>query len=111
MACRTLRDKRDLIRVVRTPEGEVMLDPTGRRAGRGAYLCRDAACWDLAGRRKALEHALKAAIPEGLVASLAEAPQAALATTESTHRVHGAVSGSPDATNLTSEEGGPDGSK
>jgi len=95
---------------VRTPEGEVAVDPTGRRSGRGAYLCRDASCWDLAGRKKALEHALKTSIPEGLVASLAEEPQAAPATTEPTHRVHGAITGSPDATNLN-EEGGPHGSK
>ena len=88
---------------MRTPEGDVAIDPTGRRPGRGAYLCRDTACWDLAGRRRALEHALKVTIPEGLLA--------ALATTEPIPSVHGAASGSPDATNPINEEGGPHGSK
>ena len=104
MACRTARGKRELVRIVRSPDGEVAIDPTGRRPGRGAYLCRDAACWDLAARRRALEHALKAPIPEGL-ASLA------VPTIELTHRVHGADIGSPDATNPTIEEGGPHGQK
>jgi predicted RNA-binding protein YlxR (DUF448 family) len=103
VACRTPRTKRELLRVVRTPEGAVMIDPTGRRPGRGAYLCRDAACWDLAGRRRALEHALRTSIPEGLLG--------ALATTEPTPRVIGAASGSPDATHTINEEGGPHGSK
>jgi predicted RNA-binding protein YlxR (DUF448 family) len=105
VACRTPRDKRELIRVVRAPDGTVELDPTGRGAGRGAYLCRDAACWDLAARRRALEHALKAPVPEGLLASLATP------TTEPTPRVPGAEPGAPDATNPTTEEGGPHGSK
>ena len=39
VACREMKPKKELIRVVRTPEGEVLLDPTGRRNGRGAYLC------------------------------------------------------------------------
>ena len=45
VACRTARPKRELVRVVRTPGGAMVLDETGRAAGRGAYLCRDAACW------------------------------------------------------------------
>lgn len=58
MACRTERTQRALVRIVRTPEGEMSLDPTGRAPGRGAYLCADPACWQLAVRRSALERAL-----------------------------------------------------
>ncbi len=52
------------------------VDATGRAPGRGAYLCRDASCWDTAGRKKAIEHALKAALPAGLAAILAAGPDA-----------------------------------
>jgi predicted RNA-binding protein YlxR (DUF448 family) len=48
VACRTHDTKRGLHRVVRTPEGQVAPDPTGRRNGRGAYLCAQAACWEKA---------------------------------------------------------------
>jgi len=44
VSCRTVRDKNDLLRIVVTPEGEVSYDPTGKLAGRGAYLCRNKAC-------------------------------------------------------------------
>jgi predicted RNA-binding protein YlxR (DUF448 family) len=74
VACRTARDKRDLVRVVRTPDGRVILDPTGRLAGRGAYLCRDAACWTAGARRGALDRALGAPIPDDVRAILAAGP-------------------------------------
>lgn len=45
IACREIKDKRELIRVVRTPDGEVIIDPTGKAKGRGAYLCRNSTCW------------------------------------------------------------------
>lgn len=44
VSCRTVRDKSDLLRVVVTPEGDVVYDPTGKLAGRGAYLCRNEEC-------------------------------------------------------------------
>ena len=44
VTCRTVRDKSDLLRVVMTPEGDVVYDPTGKLAGRGAYLCRNEEC-------------------------------------------------------------------
>ena len=44
VSCRTVRDKSDLLRVVMTPEGDVVYDPTGKLAGRGAYLCRNEEC-------------------------------------------------------------------
>ncbi len=69
IACRTTRDKRSLVRIVRTPEGEVVIDPTGKRAGRGAYLCQAQDCWQtvLAAGGRQLERALKVRIaPETL---------------------------------------------
>ncbi len=57
IACRQVQGKRQLVRIVRTPEGAVQLDETGKRSGRGAYLCRRAACWEKALRGKQLEHA------------------------------------------------------
>ncbi len=71
IACRKVRNKRDLVRIVRTPDGEVLVDPTGKRSGRGAYLCRAQGCWHdvLASGGRRLEQALKAPIkPEALTA-------------------------------------------
>lgn len=62
VACRQVRDKRDLVRIVRAVDGQVLLDPTGKRSGRGAYLCRERACWELALKKKILEHALQTTI-------------------------------------------------
>lgn len=59
VACRRVRPKRELVRIVRTVEGAVAPDPTGKRSGRGAYLCRSRGCWEQALRRRALEYALK----------------------------------------------------
>ena len=111
MACRTPRAKRDLLRVVRTPSGEVVIDPTGRLPGRGAYLCRDAACWDTAERRHALERALKVPVPADLLATLATTRSGEDPTNESDPRVVGARTGAPDATTQADQEGGPHGSK
>ena len=44
IACRTAKDKRELLRIVRSPEGEISLDRTGKKAGRGAYICEDESC-------------------------------------------------------------------
>jgi predicted RNA-binding protein YlxR (DUF448 family) len=59
IACRRSDAKRGLLRLVRDGEGRVALDPTGKRAGRGAYLCHNPACWEQALKRHALEHALR----------------------------------------------------
>lgn len=48
IACRAVRAKRELIRVVRTPEGHICIDSTGKMNGRGAYLCRNRRCWQSA---------------------------------------------------------------
>lgn len=58
IACRRARSKRELVRIVRTPAGAVELDPTGKRSGRGAYLCHEEGCWQAGLRGDALEHHL-----------------------------------------------------
>jgi uncharacterized protein len=70
VACRSAREKRELLRVVRTPGGEVALDPTGRLNGRGAYVDRDAGCIDLAVDRGLLGKALEMTIPTGFRSEL-----------------------------------------
>jgi predicted RNA-binding protein YlxR (DUF448 family) len=70
VACRAHDAKRGLYRIVRTPEGQVELDPTGRRNGRGAYLCGQAACWDKALGSGLLTRALNIDIDEGTVEAL-----------------------------------------
>ncbi|HEX6292713.1 MAG TPA: YlxR family protein [Herpetosiphonaceae bacterium] len=59
IACRKVDAKRGLTRLVRLPEGRVALDPTGKQAGRGAYLCAERSCWEAALKRRAVERALK----------------------------------------------------
>ena len=70
MGCRERKEKRELIRVVRSPEGGVSLDFRGRAPGRGAYICPDMACLKKAIRSKALERSLEVAIPEEIYARL-----------------------------------------
>ena len=59
IACRTVRGKRELVRVVRTTENRIEIDPTGKKSGRGAYLCRTRECWETALNTRRLEQALK----------------------------------------------------
>ena len=69
--CRTVRDKRDLVRIVRTPTQIVELDETGKAPGRGAYICRDGACrTDKSVSKEAVVHALKMTIQDEHWASL-----------------------------------------
>jgi len=84
----------------------MVLDETGRVAGRGAYLCRNADCWSAAGKRRALEHALGASVPDDLAAQLAAGPDALGSTTE--HTTSGAAIPAP-APALNTNEGGTDG--
>ena len=64
MGCRERKEKRALIRVVRSPEGEVSLDFSGKKNGRGAYLCPDPQCLKKAIRSKALDRSLEVTIPQ-----------------------------------------------
>lgn len=63
VGCREMKDKKALIRVVKSPEGEVSLDDKGRKPGRGAYVCRDVECLRKARKSRALERAFEAQIP------------------------------------------------
>ena len=73
VACREMRPKKELIRIVRTPEGGVTLDRTGRANGRGAYLCDSVDCLSRAVKTRALERALETRIDESIFDSLREA--------------------------------------
>lgn len=70
IACRAQGAKRALVRVVRLPEGGVVVDETGKRKGRGAYLCRQRTCWNKALTRGALERALRVTLTAEEVAAL-----------------------------------------
>ncbi len=61
--CRVHKDKRDLTRIVKNKEGEIFIDDTGKKNGRGAYICKDAACVLKAQKSKALERSFKIAVP------------------------------------------------
>lgn len=63
VGCREMKPKKDLIRVVRSPQGEVSLDFKGKLPGRGAYVCPDPACLAKAQRSKALERAFGVSLP------------------------------------------------
>jgi uncharacterized protein len=62
VACRESKPKRELLRIVRTPDGHVLLDATGKKAGRGAYLCAKLSCWENALKRKRLEQTFEVTI-------------------------------------------------
>jgi len=67
VGCNTVRPKSELIRIIRTAEGEILYDPTGRMNGRGAYLCNDTACLDKAVKRRSLERSLKSEISDEII--------------------------------------------
>lgn len=62
--CRTVQSKRDLVRLVRTPEGQLVIDKTGKQNGRGAYLCRQRSCWEAALTGRQLGKALNMEVGE-----------------------------------------------
>ena len=63
VGCGEMREKKDMIRVIKTPEGEICLDTTGRANGRGAYICNSVECLKKAVKNRGLEKSLKAQIP------------------------------------------------
>jgi len=71
--CAASRPKRELIRVVRTPAGQVVVDPTGKVAGRGAYICPSLDCLEKALKSKRLENALDCTLSAETVDQLREA--------------------------------------
>ena len=63
VGCGEMKEKKSLIRVLKTPEDEILLDTTGRANGRGAYICRNAQCLQKAVKNRGLERSLKVKIP------------------------------------------------
>jgi len=76
LGCREMKPKRELIRVVRSPEGEISLDFRGKSPGRGAYLCPDPQCLKKALKARALERAFSAQIPDEIYARLEQEMEA-----------------------------------
>ena len=70
LGCREHKPKRELVRIVRSPEGQVSLDRSGRMNGRGAYLCRNPECLRRAVTAKALERAFETAVPDEVLERL-----------------------------------------
>lgn len=70
IGCREMKPKTTLMRIVKTPEGEVMLDMTGKKNGRGAYVCKDATCLQQIRKRKALSNAFSMFIDDSVYDSL-----------------------------------------
>jgi len=64
VGCREIRPKREMVRIVRTPDSGVEIDETGKMSGRGAYLCRRQECWDMALKKNRLQHALKTSLTD-----------------------------------------------
>ena len=73
VGCNEMKPKKELIRIVRSPEGEISADLTGKKAGRGAYLCPNAECLKKAEKGKRLERAFECAVSPEVYASLSEA--------------------------------------
>lgn len=72
MGCNEKRPKKELVRVVRTPQGEVLLDVTGKKSGRGAYICPNVSCYEKALKTKRLERCLEVEIPSEVYALVKE---------------------------------------
>jgi len=70
VGCREMKEKKSLIRVVRSPEGELSLDPTGKKPGRGAYVCREGECLARAIKQRQLERQLQAEMTEEVSTAL-----------------------------------------
>ena len=72
VGCNEMKDKKSLLRIVRSPEGEISLDLTGKKNGRGAYVCPDKDCITKAVKEKRLERALEKAISDEVYNKLLE---------------------------------------
>ena len=70
VGCREMKEKREMIRIVRTPDGETALDPTGKKSGRGAYVCRNAECLRRSIRQKQLEKQLEITLTSDITDAL-----------------------------------------
>ncbi len=71
--CQELKDKREMLRVVRTSDGDFLLDTTGKANGRGAYICPSSTCLEQSIKNKGLERSFKCKIPQNIGEDLKEA--------------------------------------
>ena len=76
VGCGEMKSKKEMMRVLKTPEDEIVLDLTGKKNGRGAYLCADSECLKKAEKSKGLERSLKTAIPKEIYEQLEEEMEA-----------------------------------
>ncbi|WP_219838829.1 RNase P modulator RnpM [Paenibacillus sp. R14(2021)] len=72
VACQQMKAKKEMIRIVRTPDEAILIDLTGKKAGRGAYLCGEVDCFRLAKKSRALDRALKQAVGPEIYDGLAQ---------------------------------------
>ncbi len=72
VACQEMKPKKELMRVVRTPQGDIQTDPTGKVSGRGAYICPTEDCFTLAKKNKGLDRALKTKVEDQVYEQLAQ---------------------------------------
>lgn len=72
VGCNEMKDKKDLLRIVRSPEGEISLDLTGKKNGRGAYVCPNPECITKAVKEKRLERALEKTVSQDVYQQLLE---------------------------------------
>lgn len=72
LGCNVRKEKREFLRVVRDPEGNISLDATGKKSGRGAYICPSVACLKKARKSRRIETALECSIPDEIYAEMEE---------------------------------------
>lgn len=83
VGCREMKPKKELLRIVRTPEDEIAIDFTGKKSGRGAYICPNETCLKKAGKQKGLDRALERAISLDIMEQLSRQIQFATRGTSS----------------------------
>lgn len=72
IGCREMKPKNELVRIIRTPENEICLDKTGKKNGRGAYLCGNKDCYNKAVKSRGIERSLKVEIPKEIYDAIGE---------------------------------------
>ncbi len=70
--CDCMKEKKELIRIVHTPEDEFIVDFSGKKSGRGVYLCHSKACLETARKKKSLDRSLKCTLPDTVYEALAK---------------------------------------
>ena len=70
VGCNERKPKNELVRVLRTPEGDIQIDRTSKKSGRGAYLCRSTACFAKAIKARRLQTALECEIPDNMIGAI-----------------------------------------